>query len=1193
MISFSKIKQRKMKMESSTTSVYRPNINNITSPITLNIMETFLNSINNSEDINYFGTKIFDIYESFVHDNSNHPNYVEKITDMIEENVIPRYNDLQSLKTYINTSDTLKVFGESVDDFIYCDRILKNDKTINKRFDMKSFIKSNSNMDLDEMVRSLCEFIDTYDISTEAKYNIALENITFMLLSKDKTLDESVIQNHITDYFLMRESVMTDTYIRKLQKVAINSPLVNESTLNTYLFSKGHVYGDRIQSVLEYDLSTLTSERKVSEQIYTWLDEMCIDTPERNKRIMDNIIALPLAVNVSESFINGTLINYMNIHENSLFNQDIIKESLNQYKNGLNGIDFLNEKKNDINPMKLYFISELKGLKKLNPRIPNNYLTKNGYEDGKTARVCFSTDIGKCLTALSMNCAGRKYYVYSPAYQYNVKTPTIKQVPDVKITDEKWITETVDLVCIGKIECTKDKGTDGMPYKYGSNTAELYEWDWKWLEKYNVVNESKNDKGKEVPKICPKCGGDIGLFFKGEPVYLCKNCNKYFGTAPFPSNTNESVNSNIQIFNSPEELSKWMKSNIRYKDFSRLMSPQEVYDKKCGSCHDQVMFELYQLRKMNKSPKALFIIEYNNENTGRDNVTHSLVYYTDRNNIYWFENAWGGQEGIHKFTNIKELKDKIKELHSKKAFGNVNNYPELEITSFGVHKPGETLRQLVDKCVNEEYEIKNNSFNLLEAKLEKTDLNKAFDQFKAEQRKDSKAFQKVLNALYAKTPNEIINEFPHVLGLVRVAFVFAPIAIPIVGPVLTLVNACVDKILSYHINVKQSEKLFKYLRDEKTKVEEKLDDIDDEEKKKKAESYIKELEDSMKTVKKYASEELPKEIEDSDGNDDDFDDISFDDFDFDMELESYQITETTKEIPSVFTESAYENDDISLLADISLYEQSLEHILNNRVRINSMILRNIDTISENLRYFAPIIANCPTVIDYRVFSEAVKDYMYDPTSMDSVNVNGVLNKALENKFMSDTFKNTIIESECINTLDQIVTEGFNLNNVKLAFQALKKKMKDLNTKQKSICQTLDATGHQLISSIEKAVREDRREAVIKGSIIPSFSKCIKLGIALGGITAVNPVAGLITAVGYFGASSMLTQREKQLVYDEIATELQVVEKQLQIAENDGDMNQYRFLLNYQKKLARERQRIRYGLKVNGRRIPDARGPKRD
>lgn len=1037
MISFSKIKQRKMKMESSTTSVYRPNINNITSPITLNIMETFLNSINNSEDINYFGTKIFDIYESFVHDNSNHPNYIEKITDMIEENVIPRYNDLQSLKTYINTSDTLKVFGESVDDFIYCDRILKNDKTINKRFDMKSFIESNSNMDLDEMVRSLCEFIDTYDISTEAKYNIALENITFMLLSKDKTLDESVIQNHITDYFLMRESVMTDTYIRKLQKVAINSPLVNESTLNAYLFSKGHVYGDRIQSVLEYDLSTLTSERKVSEQIYTWLDEMCIDTPERNKRIMDNIIALPLAVNVSESFINGTLINYMNIHENSLFNQDIIKESLNQYKNGLNGINFLNEK--------------------------------------------------------------------------------------------------------------------------------------------------KNEKGEEIPKKCPKCGGDIGLFFKGEPVYLCKNCNKYFGVAPFKESV--SLTENVAI-NANKSVARKLQNdvnNIASKYKAKIKSINITFVKNKMELQKYTKFSLDDYVNGFCIDSNVYIVDkdgYKNECGNYYNLllhecTHAIINSLnpkcDMNFIEGICIYESGQlnEFENSGSNTINAALEVREIISTKGYNTIISYI----------KNG-------NKNIIE-------SFNLLEAKLEKTDLNKAFDQFKAEQRKDSKAFQKVLNALYAKTPNEIINEFPHVLGLVRVAFVFAPIAVPIVGPVLTLVNACVDKILSYHINVKQSEKLFKYLRDEKTKVEEKLDDIDDEEKKKKAESYIKELEDSMKTVKKYASEELPKEIEDNDGNDDDFDDISFDDFDFDMELESYQITETAKEIPSVFTESAYENDDISLLADISLYEQSLEYILNNRERVNSMILRNIDTISENLRYFAPIIANCPTVIDYRVFSEAVKDYMYDPTSMDSVNVNGVLNKALENKFMSDTFKNTIIESECINTLDQIVTEGFNLNNVKLAFQALKKKMKDLNTKQKSICQTLDATGHQLINSIEKAVREDRREAVIKGSIIPSFSKCIKLGIALGGITAVNPVAGLITAVGYFGASSMLTQREKQLVYDEIATELQVVEKQLQIAENDGDMNQYRFLLNYQKKLARERQRIRYGLKVNGRRIPDARGPKRD
>lgn len=52
------------------------------------------------------------------------------------------------------------------------------------------------------------------------------------------------------------------------------------------------------------------------------------------------------------------------------------------------------------------------------------------------------------------------------------------------------------------------------------------------------INESKveriNDKGDEVPEKCYKCGSHIGLYLKGEPVWLCSNkkCGKYFGTAP-------------------------------------------------------------------------------------------------------------------------------------------------------------------------------------------------------------------------------------------------------------------------------------------------------------------------------------------------------------------------------------------------------------------------------------------------------------------------------------------------------------------------------------------------------------------------------------------------------------------------------------------------------------------------------------
>ena len=136
---------------------------------------------------------------------------------------------------------------------------------------------------------------------------------------------------------------------------------------------------------------------------------------------------------------------------------------------------------------KLYFISTKENIKYLIPRIPDNFFTRNGYEDNKTPRVCFSTDIGKCLMALSNKCTGQKYYVYQPIGKYNVISPTKKQVPDVEITDEKWICKKVKLSCIGKILCIGDKGEDGISYTYGHNNeykAELYEWNWEWIEKY-------------------------------------------------------------------------------------------------------------------------------------------------------------------------------------------------------------------------------------------------------------------------------------------------------------------------------------------------------------------------------------------------------------------------------------------------------------------------------------------------------------------------------------------------------------------------------------------------------------------------------------------------------------------------------------------------------------------------------------
>ena len=151
-------------------------------------------------------------------------------------------------------------------------------------------------------------------------------------------------------------------------------------------------------------------------------------------------------------------------------------------------------------------------------------------------------------------------------------------------------------------------------------------------------------------------------------------------------------------FKYDKDLSNWMKSNISYSNFTKLKSHDEVLKSKKGSCHDQVMFEYEELKKLGYSPKGLFIIE--NDNKGQGGTTHSLVYYKKGDKLCWFENAWKGQEGITEYMSLKDIKDTIKDMYEDHKFGDIEKYGNLEFNTFSIsaHKPGESLQQFVDIC---------------------------------------------------------------------------------------------------------------------------------------------------------------------------------------------------------------------------------------------------------------------------------------------------------------------------------------------------------------------------------------------------------------------------------------------------------------------------------------------------------------
>lgn len=437
------------------------------------------------------------------------------------------------------------------------------------------------------------------------------------------------------------------------------------------------------------------------------------------------------------------------------------------------------------------------------------------------------------------------------------------------------------------------------------------------------------------------------------------------------------------------------------------------------------------------------------------------------------------------------------------------------------------------------------------------DIEDVIKAFKASNEKSPSKFKNMITRIMTKSPQNIIDETPNIFTAVRMMLYLGVAAAVPLGPIFSAILLLVDKLVSTHLNIKEAEKLLKYLKNEKKNAENKLDNISDKEKENQKE-YIQCLNKSIKKVEKYISD-LDDENEALYGSDNDDFDFGFDDFDMNFE---------------------------SVIESGSLVGDSLPQ------EILSMISAETDV---------EILANLSILFDNSFCSQSFYE------SVEKVNIDGkfdtiLANRGLETIFLDTEEPSIIAQFESASILQDILNEAkinkdkkkepFTLNTLKMATINFRKKFRDISGKEKEFWRNIDIATVNLTKGIQQALTSDRREAIIKGSIIPSFSKCIKYLLAIAGAGFIGSFAGVgvisaaITAVGMFGASKTLNERERRLLYDEIDTELQVVEKQIQLAENEGDMNQYRFLLNYQKKLIREKHRIKYGIRMSGRNIPE-------
>ena len=145
--------------------------------------------------------------------------------------------------------------------------------------------------------------------------------------------------------------------------------------------------------------------------------------------------------------------------------------------------------------------------------------------------------------------------------------------------------------------------------------------------------------------------------------------------------------------NAVVNLSKHMKT-FKYSDFTTLKDHDWVAKNKKGSCHDQVMYELYELRKCGLNPEADFFIQV--DNNGQGYQTHSFVHYEQNGRRVWFENAWEDERGIHVYNSYNDMKNDIEEkINAPKGIHILwGKFDDSKV------KPGDDLQTVVDKCLD-------------------------------------------------------------------------------------------------------------------------------------------------------------------------------------------------------------------------------------------------------------------------------------------------------------------------------------------------------------------------------------------------------------------------------------------------------------------------------------------------------------
>lgn len=486
---------------------------------------------------------------------------------------------------------------------------------------------------------------------------------------------------------------------------------------------------------------------------------------------------------------------------------------------------------------------------------------------------------------------------------------------------------------------------------------------------------------------------------------------------------------------------------------------------------------------------------------------------------------------------------------------------------------------------------------------ENSEFSELFRKFKEEEiagsDKPESKLRQLITKLYAKNVDDVINGTPSLLNWIRSFFIIGSCAIPAIGPILMIINFIADRFIALHFQRKETERMIKCFDNEIKKSKDKMNqDTTSDEDKENLKKYIESLKKAKTKIEDYYNDLLTDEEQEERYNNMEYD---MDDLDL-SDIEGAD--DVSDEDISDFFESAFNN--------ISESIDNLDICINNHKITDSdmFALPNLDS-GDDILYIAKVVSKFPEelhkdslkdginteLMSISVFSNKYNKKENLKTALDILEKEKAEEPPIDVKQACDYLNNLTEAYESIAMIIEAtdksnpenILESSITNKLKMASMKLRNLMTKMSDKEKQISRSVDIGTNNFKKSVERALTNDNREAIIKGSILPSASKVIKMAILNAGLVAIGqPALAVIGTLGYLGVSKGFKAKERQALTDEIEIELKMCQKYIDIAEQKNDMKALKQLLMIQRDLERQHQRIKYKMRADlGQKYYDA------